>query len=141
MEDFINALCTWSLNTGNSDVDTETEWNELSQTYLKLRYLKENGGIDLNTLKYFLESIDHKTQLYLRNIKWKCNEDPELDEECRRIEENFERSLNINDPIEKLNTLIIAYSILIPVLEDIRNEPATQILDPNFIYNLNRRCF
>ena len=141
MEDFINALCAWSLNTGDSDIDTETEWNELSQTYLKLRYLKENGGIDLNTLKYFLESIDHKTQLYLRNIKWKCNEDPELDEECRRIEENFERSLNINDPIEKLNALITAYSILIPVLEDIRNEPATQILDPNFIYNLNRMCF
>jgi len=141
MEDFINALCAWSLNTGDSDIDTETEWNELSQTYLKLRYLKENGGIDLNTLKYFLDSIDHKTQLYLRNIKWKCNEDPELDEECRRIEENFERSLNINDPIEKLNALITAYSILIPVLEDIRNEPATQILDPNFIYNLNRMCF
>jgi hypothetical protein len=120
--------------------DTDQHWEDLQKNYSKLRYLYEVINFYhlptsikfIQSLKLFMESIDKKTQIYLREIDWYENE-PDLLEESMEIKKCLDCSLNENDPIKKLHFVLKAYKILVPIVEDIRNEKCESDLDDDFL--------
>ena len=118
----------------------EIEWEHLKNNYSKLKYLYEivnyynvpTEGKFIQSLSLFMESIDAKSQFYLREIDW-INSDPSIKTEAICIKDLFGKSLNENDPIDKMNSVLQAYKILIPIIETYRNESSTTKLDPAFL--------
>ena len=122
---------------------TDEHWVTLKSNYSKLKYLNEiincygkeyrdTKGKFIQSLTVFMESIDKTTQYYLREINWST---PELEfkDESAIIQNYFYESLNQNDPILKLSNIVKAYNILIPIVENIRNEFSEVFLEPDFL--------
>ena len=86
----------------------------------------------LKSLSRFMEQIDKVTQYYLKMIDWNT--------ESKIIEEFLLKSLNFNDPFQKLDYIIKAYDILIPIIEDYNKEKHIQkIDDPEFFKTFKKR--
>ena len=140
-EDTIDSITS---KMGDLLFDSEDEWIILSQNYLKLKYISELIKIDFeesnkfNTLLLqFLESIDKVTQHYLRGINWRLA-DRDIITVCEFIEECLEESLNINNPVDKLNKIIEAYDEFVPIIEELRKEEVFgEINDTRFINNFS----
>jgi hypothetical protein len=123
------------MNTVDLD-DTEENWKYFKNNYAKIRYLFEfinNSKINLSPLFYsalrkFMETIDKQTQFYLQRILW----DPQSNDESV-IKNLFQDSLNENDPVKKLNSIVAAYTILVPIVEKIRNEKCNGDLETSFL--------
>ena len=82
----------------------------------------------------FLNSMDKTTQRYLKVIELECAYDDDLDRSYKNIQKNLENSLNAQNIVARMGFLVLGYSEMIPIVEDFRNEKATdQILDPDFI--------
>jgi hypothetical protein len=141
MNDLVDKLSKQTIKGDSSD-----EWRNLESNYNKLKYLKELiSSFDilpqffLNPLKVFMESIDSMTQYYLKEIDWYRN-DYNITEETSKIHDYLEDSLNNNDPIYKLNSVLAAYSILVPIVEDFRRERCSEVVtDTIFLRTFKRR--
>jgi len=113
-------------------------WEDLQKNYSKLKYLSELINFYnlpssfRKNLSVFMESIDTKTQYYLSEINW-SNSDPDIKDDALRIKEFLEMSLNQNDSYEKLETVIKAYQILVPMIESFVGENCKELLDQEFL--------
>jgi len=113
-------------------------WEDLQKNYSKLKYLSELINFYnlpssfRKNLSIFMESIDTKTQYYLSEINW-SNSDPDIKDDALRIKEFLEMSLNQNDSYEKLETVIKAYQILVPMIESFVGENCKELLDQEFL--------
>ena len=116
--------------------DTEENWKSFQKNYAKIRYLFQvinNSTVNLTPLFYvslekFMETVDKQTQYYLQRILW----DPESNDESV-IKNLFQDSLNENDPVKKLNSIVAAYTILVPIVENIRNEKCNGDFETSFL--------
>jgi len=124
----------------------DQNWEILQQNYSKLIYLHEminfyylpEKSKFIESLTMFMESIDRKTQYYLNQIDW-YNAEPEFQKKSTEIHKLFTDSLNQNNPIIKLKSILKAYEILIPVIEDLRNEKCEHYLDYDFLETFPRK--
>jgi hypothetical protein len=120
--------------------DEDQNWDYLQSEYSKLKYLYEiinfynisNGNKFRESLRKFMDFMDIRAQYYLSQINWH-ETDPDIKEDTDRIKEFLEMSLNKNDSVEKLNELVKAYQILVPIVEDFRKERYSSELDRDFI--------
>ena len=118
--------------------DFNHEWDCLVDNYSKLKYLETihyeiliNDTL-IKSLTRFMEQMDKVSQHYLKEILWEKWLIP--------IKKNLSNSLNNNDPIVKLNYLVKAYDLLVPVVEDIREQKCVQqIEDDEFIQTFKKR--
>ena len=162
MDSFIKSLENLSVNKditsfdkelGNliyqmDNLETNDEWNNLTVNYSKLKYIGElvdNWYIQesvkfLEILDKFMVNINMTNQKYLDEINWE--EENDYHEDCLIIKRNLEASIRSTDCIEQLRVTVYAYSLLVPILEEIRNEQyIEQIEDPVFLndFNVKRR--
>ena len=112
--------------------DFNHEWDCLVENYSKLKYL---DSIDyeligstklMDSLRRFMEQIDKVSQHYLREILW--------EEYLLEIKKYLSDSLNHNNPMTKLKCVVKAYELLVPVVEEIREQKCVQYIeDDDFI--------
>lgn len=121
-----------------STTDLNHEWECLAENYSKLKYLESidyeiTGSIRLmDSLRRFMEQIDKVTQYYLKEILWEG--------QTIQIQKIFYESLNINNPIIKLKYVVKAYDLLVPIVEEIREQKyIQQIDDEEFIQTFKKR--
>jgi hypothetical protein len=107
--------------------DPDNEWTELSKNYSKLFFLneliKKHEPMSPNFMKclgLFMETVDRKTQYYLKEVWWEA--ETEFQKDTMRIEKIFEESLNTSDSMLKIKLILEAYSILVPIAEYFRDE-------------------
>jgi hypothetical protein len=107
--------------------DFNHEWDCLVENYSKLKYL---DSIDyeligstklMDSLRRFMEQIDKVSQHYLREILW--------EEYLLEIKKYLSDSLNHNNPMTKLKCVVKAYELLVPVVEEIREQKCVQQID------------
>ena len=120
-----------SLNTENC------EWELLKLNYSKLRYLnhtleKSNLNLESNkkflfSLSRFMEYIDKTTQCYLKKVDWESQD--ECPDKAKIIYNHFVKSLDENDSIKKMKEILNAYSVLVPIIEDMNNDKFIEIID------------
>jgi Asp-tRNA(Asn)/Glu-tRNA(Gln) amidotransferase C subunit len=113
------------------------EWDLLKSNYSKLRYLNytlEKSNLKLETnekflfsLNRFMEYIDKVTQVYLKKVDWES--ESEFSSKSKYIHTHLTKSLNSNDSIQKMKEILNAYSILVPIVEDIHQERFVEIID------------
>jgi hypothetical protein len=118
--------------------DFNYEWDCLVENYSKLKYL---DSIDyeligstklMDSLRRFMEQIDKVSQHYLREILW--------EEYLLEIKKYLSDSLNHNNPMTKLKCVVKAYELLVPVVEEIREQKCVQqIEDDEFIQTFKKR--
>ena len=136
-EEFESSLDSVINKFQNLETEQNCEWSLLKSNYSKLRYLNhtlEKSNLNLKTnnkflfsLSRFMDYIDKITQIYLQNVNWE-NQD-EFSIESKNIYKNLTNSLNTGDSIEKMKEVLFAYSILIPIIEDIHGEKYNEIID------------
>ena len=128
------------------DLDNEDiHWEHLQSDYSKMKYLYElinfynvpTGNKFRESLKKFMDSIEARVQYYLSEINW-YDTVPELRDDTIRIKDFFEESLNQNDSILKLEAVIKGYQILVPIVEDFRNEKISNEIDRVFLDEFQR---
>ena len=114
------------------------EWDCLVENYSKLKFLDSIdyeliGSIKLmDSLRRFMEQIDKVSQHYLREILW--------EESLIPIKKYLSDSLNHNNPITKLKYVVKAYELLVPIVEEIREQKCVrQIEDDDFIQTFKKR--
>jgi len=109
--------------------DFNYEWDCLVENYSKLKYL---DSIDyeligstklMDSLRRFMEQIDKVSQHYLREILW--------EEYLLEIKKYLSDSLNHNNPMTKLKCVVKAYELLVPVVEEIREQKCVQYIEDN----------
>ena len=118
-------------------LDDDEDWKVLQTNYSKLKYLYEiinfynvpTSGKFIESLKIFMETIDRKNQYYLREINWYSD----TSTNALLIKENIEASLNTTDPIIKMDIVLKAYQILIPIIENARNEKCNLHVEFEFV--------
>ena len=117
--------------------DLNENWSFLVANYSKLKYLERmdselNENINLiNSLRRFMEQIDKVSQHYLKEINW---------DRYLKIKNNLIDSINHNNPLIKLRYVIQAYDILVPIVEEIREQKyVEQIEDRDFIQTFKKR--
>ena len=140
LNDLIGKLDKSSLS------DPDKEWRDLTINYSKLKYLKELiHSFDIlpeffmKPFTIFMESIDKLSQYYLKEIDW-YHSDNSVHEDCIDIQSYLEESLNMNNPKEKLNIILKAYSILVIIAEDSRRERYDyKIHDNDFLRTFKKR--
>ena len=118
--------------------DFNHEWDCLVENYSKLKYLESIdyeliGSIKLmDSLRRFMEQIDKVSQHYLREILW--------EEYLLEIKKYLSDSLNYNNPITKLKYVVKAYELLVPIVEEIREQKCVQQIDDDeFIQTFKKR--
>jgi nitrogen regulatory protein PII-like uncharacterized protein len=124
--------------------DLDAEWKTLRSNYSKLKYLHElvekyyipDSQTFLRCLEKFLKKLDSVTEYYLDEIDWYDGNGLHL-----KIKIQFEKSLQTNDCIEKLKYLMKGYSMLVGVVETIRNETCIENINNEFKeeFNFKRR--
>ena len=140
MDELINIFKNVSVKDFNESVDAlidrfeksdlfdpDHEWSELSKNYSKLFYLNEMikkhqpmSPQFIKCLGLFMDFVDKKTQYYLQEVCWEAESVYQND--TIRIEKIFQKSLNTSDPLIKLNIVLEAYSILVPIAEELRDQ-------------------
>ena len=126
-------------NTEIMDNDMETE--KLKSTYSKLKYLESlNQYVTLAynkeylmLLSNYLQKVDNLSKHFLQNIEWDIED--AMYTTGKRIQKKLEESIRIEaNLIKKLNVCVKAYSMLMNVAEDTRNENLeTQVDDDEFL--------
>ena len=131
MESLIQSIRKISLNKDSVDElaealenfsvlgkrKSELEYHEFDVNFKKILKLNsflnkmcESEKIEIiPKLKEFLDILDKKTQYYLHEIKWDY-ESSELFETSQEISMLFFKSLNANDPFERLKYILDAYT-------------------------------
>ena len=122
-------------------------WELLKDNYSKLRYLNhilfklnlESHKKFLFSLDRFMEYTDKISQSYLRNVDW--DNETEYTEESKIIHIHILNSLNQPNAILKMKEILIAYGILVPIIESIRNEKFIEIVDEDFLQEFKRKKY
>ncbi len=127
--DDINQLIHLMGNTSVSETKPEyTEWRRLQENYSKLLHVRrilnlfqyKSVRLKINFIhasNLYLDKHDSEIQYYLKEVNWECPDIPSIEEDCSSIKQMFMDSLNMNDTLKKLNTLITAYSKFIKIGE------------------------
>jgi hypothetical protein len=144
-EAFDNCLDSIIENMNNGlvifDEDSDREWEIMCENYSKIKWIMEHYIFNEKFNKIvskFLDSMDKTTQRYLKVIEWECAHDDDLDRSYKNIQKNLQNSLNAQNIVARMGFLVLGYSEMIPIVEDFRNEKASdQILDPEFIKNFD----
>lgn len=161
MEDLIHLLKNCKVDSVKFDVgidalisnlqlndSSDQEWETLSENYSKLKhihrlinYFKVNNTEKFKKyLNVFLEEIDKTNQYYLRELDWE-SELSFLDKMIE-IKNMLEVSLNMNDPYEKLEFIIKAYFMLLPIIEYYRKDKFVEnITDIQFLNDFKKRKY
>ena len=161
MEDLIHLLKNCKVDSIKFDIgidalisnlqlndSSDQEWETLSENYSKLKhihrlinYFKVNNTEKFKKyLNVFLEEIDKTNQYYLRELDWES----ELSflNKMMEIKNMLEVSLNMNDPYEKLEFIIKAYFMLLPIIEYYREDKFVEnIRDIQFLNNFKKRKY
>jgi hypothetical protein len=122
------------------DFKEENEWVLLCSNYSKLRYLNEiidhfyikSTDRFVYSLGIFMENVTKTNIIYLNQIDWKQSD---LEEECDDIKQFLERSIYTDDCIQKLKLVLRAYRLLVPIVEEYRNEKFVDKIDRVFLDN------
>jgi hypothetical protein len=123
----------------NETDESEDEWEILKDNYSKLKYIhdlinfyhipeQENFT---EILKKFIVSMEEPVSKYLLEIDWFHVVD-ELKEDCEEIERLFECFMGTTNIFNKLKFITDAYNLLIPIVEDFRNEKIVVKVDKTF---------
>jgi hypothetical protein len=120
IDDIITLLSTHQLE------DHDYQWNKLCENYSKLKYLDniiKNYYIPesdkfLLAIEKFMQTINKVNTVYTKDINWYQDEHPD----CVIIKSLLDQCLDNPDPLTKLSSCVKAYSLLIPIIENIRNE-------------------
>lgn len=126
------------------EFEKDEKWEILQNNYSKLKYLYEvvnfyylpNDGKFIKTLNLFMEKVDIQTKYYIKTINWKSDSD--YKEDADLIKEFMEKSVNEQNPIEKLIHMYKAYKILVSVVEDIRGEKCETTVEPEFEFTFEQ---
>jgi len=123
------------------DEDPDREWELLKSNYSKLRYiyqllnhyhyiLPDNF---FNLLRIFIDSLDKTTNIYIQLLEQSDDDDDEIKYMYQEIKQLFDSSLKVENEISKINIIIKAYDLLVPIIEDFRREKYYDNLDPEFL--------
>jgi len=115
--------------------ECDQEWDHLKNNYSNLKYIYELincYNYELNTnfydlLSLFMDSIDKSTQGYIKEIEFNDNKSKEL-----KIKKYFHASLNTNDFNKKILYILDAYKILVPIIENLRQEKYVPFIEEKF---------
>ena len=141
MDNLLNALNSFNISDNKSSDafdeilskmdnlythDANEEWETLTGNYSKLRYLDlmidnydfPETKVFIDLLHSVLSEIDKKTQFYLSELNW----EDDNKEEFEYVHDLFEKSLNQNNPFDKIKMVLEAYDYFIPVIEEYRSE-------------------
>ncbi len=141
MDNLLNALNSFNISDNKSSDafdeilskmdnlythDANEEWETLTGNYSKLRYLDlmidnydfPETKVFIDLLHSVLSEIDKKTQFYLSELNW----EDDNKEEFEYVHDLFEKSLNQNNPFDKIKMILEAYDYFIPVIEEYRSE-------------------
>jgi hypothetical protein len=126
LDTLVNIMKVVSID---KEDESQKNWIELKANYTKLKYLHELinfynmpiTGKFIDTLEVFMTTIDKKTEVYLETIKW-YDPDLEVHKKCIKIKQSLELSLGVANPLTKLQLVVDAYKILVPIIEEDRNE-------------------
>jgi hypothetical protein len=136
------------LDSTALEEECDREWEDLSINYSRMLYLRKliikhnpNHPSFFKCLSYFLTQMDTKSQYYLKEITW--YDDPDFDDEyhqeCQTIKLNLENSLNTSNQLVKLNYILNAYDILVPIIEEFRKERVEINVDDDFKRDFKKR--
>lgn len=136
LDTLVNIMKVVSID---KEAESQKNYTELKANYTKLKYLHELinfynmpiTGKFIDTLEVFMVTIDKKTQLYLETIKW-YDPDIEFHNKCVKIKRSLELSLSVSNPLTKLQLVVDAYKILVPIIEQDRNEIIEDFVDISF---------
>ena len=112
-----------------ADLNETDNWVDLKSNFSKIKYI--HSIVKNNTFGYqnlyvainlFMKEIDNQNKIYLTQIDWDDNE-------VHLIKENLEKSLGNYSSIEKIEYVIKAYSLLIPIIEVMRNDRYIEVID------------
>ena len=157
MEDLLNILEKFAivddfdldldkLNLNLDEKSEDIEWEKFSENYSKLKYIDQlikcycimNKKKFYEVLKLFLDEIDKTNEYYLNEINF--SREPIYKIEALEIEELLEKSLTINDVYEKLETILKAYAIFMPMIENYRKDIFVEkITDTDFLQTFKKR--
>jgi hypothetical protein len=150
MDSLLNALTTFSVSPNKSQElfndllskveqltthDPDEEWGTLSLNFSKLKYIDylitnfdfPESEAFTEYLTSFLKEIDKKNQYYIDTLNFES--DSSIQHEGKMIKCIFENSFGMENPLEKLKSILKAYSILVEIIEEIREEHYTEIVD------------
>lgn len=118
------------------EIDNGFHWNFLKENYTKIKYISQimnsvkNSTKFLEVLEKFMKKIDNINEIYIESIDW----DESLEYGDVRTVQNLLIEAQIQFDIhEKIKQIVQAYSILVPIIEAIRNEKYTEQLDEKFV--------
>jgi len=149
--------------------DGELECKKLSENYSKLkvlRYLVQESDILFVPFIKFMEKIDEINQYYLKNINLdpdyyssECDLSIRLDGESEHstyipvydvqnlqnnvmvIRTDLESSLNVDNPVEKLEYVLNAYSAMMTIVENVSGKRYQPEVDSDFQRSFKKpRC-
>ena len=158
MDDLINILQNFDITSFDDNLDNligkititdyDEEWNTLTENYSKLKHISRLINYHkISTLKFgeclnlFLNDLDKINQYYLKELNWDDNEDVFFDK-TSEVKNLLETSLNMFDPYKKLEIIIKAYFIFLPIVEFFRNEKFVEnITDQRFLQTFKKRKF
>ena len=137
VNEFESSLDSVITKMESLKTEENLEWELLKLNYSKLRYLnhtleKSNLNLESNkkflfSLRYFMEYIDKTTQYYLQKVDWESQD--ECPEQAKNIYNHFVTSLNENDSIKKMKEILTAYSLLVPIIEEMNKDKYIEIID------------
>ena len=129
--------------------DPNKEWETISENYSKLKHLHRLINFYKITvlpekfkecLTLFFIDIDKTNQYYLRTLDW--DSEPFFLDKIKLIKNSLENSLNISDPYEKLEIIIKAYFMFLPIIEYFRKDKFIEnITDIQFLKDFKKRKF
>ena len=108
------------------DFNPDREWENLKKNYSNIKYISEMLNCydyELNQNFYkliskILNCIDLEIQYYIKNIDLPDN-----------VKENFDNALNVSDIIKKIEYIVKGYTIIINIVEEIREEKVNNVID------------
>jgi hypothetical protein len=163
MDDLISSLGNFSISNnintlqddisdivnkmGNLSASGGCEWETLQDNYSKLKYISHliYHNISITQNDKFMDSLtkfnylilDPINQRYLQEINF-FSEEPDVNYDCSEIEYLLEHSLNVSEPLYKINVVLSAYKLLVQIVELYTNRKmSTEILDQTFLTDFN----
>ena len=122
-------------------LNIQSDLQQFTHIHRLINYFKVNNTEKFKKyLNVFLEEIDKTNQYYLRELDWES----ELSflNKMMEIKNMLEVSLNMNDPYEKLEFIIKAYFMLLPIIEYYRKDKFVEnIRDIQFLNNFKKRKY
>ena len=102
-------------------INPEQEWMRLTGNYFKLRHLRGIKNKDPVLFLLFMEKLDTLNKYYLDNINLNYNayDMASIRDIIKIISETLNKSVMSNNPDEKLDYILIAYSNINLLIDDL----------------------